>query len=540
MTLKIEKIEKDNLRELHQHKINFFTYISHEFKTPLTIILASLDTFFSGERIPDIYKSQIITLKRNVLRLQFLITQLMDFRKIETEHTATNMQYGNVIQFLKELFNAFSTLFKKKELEYIFISAHEVLYMSFDPDKLEKIVSNLLSNAFKYTPEHGEITFRIETLKRESESCLLLTVSDTGKGMTEEQLGKIFGLFYKIEDNEDEFHGTGIGLALTQSLVKLLNGKISVTSKPGEGSSFTVELPYSESDASSSSETIMPDKSLIDNFLIQSTLNESESDMEAENTTSDFLILLVEDNKDLLKFLFSHFKEKYKVNTAGNGTEALALIERNVPDLIITDLMMPQMDGIALCRELKTRFEYSHIPVIMLTAKSDLETRMESLEVGADIYLPKPFILSELELHVRNILSARDNLKKHFLQFGTIDVNHPIRNKDQHFIERVTDIVLRHIDDADFGVTELTRELGTGRTLLHTKLKQILDLSTTEFVNTIRIREAQKLLMSNPGLTMSEVAYQVGFNDPNYFSRTFRKILNVSPTDFRAGLAKGE
>lgn len=538
MVLKIEKIEKEKLQELHQHKMNFFTYISHEFKTPLTIILASLDSFFSGDRFPPQYMNQMITLKRNVLRLQFLINQLMDFRKVETDHATTNLQYGNVIQFLKELFNAFSTLFKRKELEYVFISQHEDLNILFDPDKLEKIVSNLLSNAFKYTPEHGVITLKIETIRENHDPLLSLTVSDTGPGMTEEQLTKIFNLFYKIDQNQNEYQGSGVGLTLTQSLVKFLNGKITVTSKPGEGSSFTVTLPYTESGLPVNPDAIPLNKGVVNNLLEQSSLNGEGHG--PENNKSGFEILFVEDNKDLIKFLCDHFKGKYRVNTAANGLEALQSIEKNIPDLIVTDLMMPQMDGISLCKKLKSGFEYCHIPVIMLTAKSDVETRIESLEVGADIYMPKPFLLSELELHIRNLLQSKANLKKHFIQFGHIDAEQPIKNKDQQFIEKATAVILRNLDNPEFGVTMLTNDLGIGRTLLHTKLKQILDLSATEFINTIRIREAQKLLLEKPELTMSEVAYQVGFNDPNYFSRTFKKIFNVSPTDFRNGSMKRE
>lgn len=532
MALRIEKIEKEKLQELHQHKINFFTYISHEFKTPLTIILASLDAFFASDKIPEAFAGKVITLKRNVLRLQFLINQLMDFRKVETDHATTNLQYGNVILFLREIFEAFTTLFKRKELEYIFHTQLDSLYIKFDPDKLEKIVSNLLSNAFKYTPEHGEITFKIETTVNSDIPHLRLTVSDTGTGMTEEQLSKIFNLFYKIENEQNEYQGSGIGLTLTQSLVKFLNGTISVDSKPGEGTSFIVNLPYSsEKDSAEKAENIPLNMSIIENLMNQS-LPEAQV-AETEEDASGFEIYFVEDDKDFLKFLCSHFREKYKTTALSNGLEAWNMVQKKIPDMIVTDLMMPKMDGITLCKKLKSGFEYCHVPVIMLTSRSDIETRLESLEVGADVYLPKPFLLSELELQIKNILLSKENLKKHFIQFGKIEIETPLKNKDQQFIEKITRVVQSHIDDPEFGVSKLTAELGIGRTLLHTKLKQILDLSATEFINTIRLREAQKLMVENQELTMSEIAYKIGFNDPNYFSRTFRKLFNISPTDFR-------
>ncbi len=531
MSVNIQRIEKEKLQELHQHKINFFTYISHEFKTPLTIIIASIDAFFSGDHISGELRNRMIPVRRNVLRLQFLLNQLMDFRKIETDHATINLEEGDIVNFLREIFNAFSTLFKKKELEYVFISQFESLQLKFDPDKIEKIVSNLLSNAFKYTPEHGQITFKVDTCNEDNLSCLMLTVSDTGNGMTEEQMGKIFKLFYKIEDNQNEYLGSGIGLTLTQSLVKFLNGTINVESKSGEGTTFIVKLPNDDGLESVNKQGLTIDKSIIDNLLMQ--FSDEDCGQKNEACKSDFEILFVEDNKDLLTFLSDHFRKKYKVKAMSNGLDALNAIQKNVPDLVVTDLMMPLMDGISLCKELKTNFEFSHIPVIMLTAKSDIATRLESLEVGADVYLPKPFLVSELELYIKNILISKSNLKQHFIRFGNLAVEHPIKNREQQFIEKITCLVHKNIDNSDFGVSNITNELGIGRTLLHTKLKQILDLSATEFINAIRIREAQKLLIEKPDLTMSEVAYKVGFNDPNYFSRTFKKAFNISPTDFR-------
>ena len=535
LTLKIEKIEKEKLTEMHQHKINFFTYISHEFKTPLTIILATLEAFLSGENktIPDELKNKIFTLKRNALRLQFLINQLMDFRKIETDHASPVMQTGDVICFLREIFYAFNTLFTRKELEYIFVSEYKSLYMKFDPDKLEKIVSNLLSNAFKYTPHNGGITFRVGSLTEGESTYLKFSVSDTGNGISNEKLEKIFNLFYKINDNQNDYQGSGVGLTLTQSLVKFLHGSISVESKQGEGTTFTVKLPYTEElQTNNTQNNISFNRNIIDNLMLQSPPDNEEQG--TKDLHKEFEILFVEDNRELLNFLADHFKQKYSTCTVTNGLDALQLIKKRMPDLVVTDLMMPRMDGISLCKELKSGFEYSHIPIIMLTAKSDIETRIGSLEVGADQYLAKPFMLSELELQIRNILVAKANLRKHFIQFGNIQVESPIKNRDQQFIEKITSVVLEHIDDPEFGVSIITKEIGIGRTLLHTKLKQILGLSATEFINTVRLNEAQKILLKNPDLTMAEVAYKVGFNDPNYFSRTFKKIFDVSPTNFRS------
>ncbi len=537
MTLKIEKIEKEKLQELHQHKVNFFTYISHEFKTPLTIILATLDSINSSYRIPAVFNNLHNTVKHNIFRLQFLINQLMEFSKVETDHALINLKYGDVVSFLKELFEAFIPLFQKKELNYFYIPCQDHLNIPFDSDKLEKIVSNLLTNAIKFTSEQGEIKLEIDIVHDDDQPYLSLTVSNTGKGLTKEQIGKVFNLFYKSEDQQNEFQGSGIGLTLTQSLVRFLKGKISVKSKPGVSTSFNVQLPYDVKEVASKPETIPVNKSIIENLLFQSSLKniESEPEIESKKSNSDFRILFVEDNQELLQLLFNHYRKQYKVSKACNGIEAFNLVKNTIPDLIVTDLMMPEMDGASLCQKLKTSVEYSHIPIIMLTAKSDVETRIESLEVGVDIYLPKPFLFSELELHIQNILSLRNNLKMHFFHFSLIDTEHPVNNKELNFIEKIMACVIGHLDDPDFGVPQLTQEIGIGRTQLHMKLKQILNLSTTEFINVVRVREAQKLLNAGTELTISEISYKVGFNDPNYFSRTFRKILNISPSDYKNG-----
>lgn len=532
MALKIEKIEKEKLNELHQHKLNFFTYISHEFKTPLTIILATLDALFPDDNISANLKNKILTLKRNAFRLQLLINQLMDFRKIETDHTEPNLQLGNVVQYLQEIFHAFCPLFHQKNIEYHFETTSNSLYSWFDPDKLEKIVSNLLSNAFKYTPPDGVITFRVSLEIEEDTSWLRFSVSDTGTGINKDKLNKIFNLFYKINKGQNEYQGSGVGLTLTQSLVKYLKGNITADSIPGIGSTFTVQLPFIE--AKQPKDTPKPldfNRDIINDLISQSFKQEDEP--VSNMTPKEFDILFVEDNKELLKFLHQHFRTKYAVTSTPNGLAALESIKKNIPDLIVTDLMMPEMNGIALCKKLKSNFEYCHIPIIMLTSKSDIETRLESLEVGADYYLPKPFNLPELELHIRNILSAKTNLKKHFIHFGNLNIEHPIKNRDQQFIEKITLLIQEEMSNPEFSVANLTAKLGIGRTLLHTKLKQIMDMSATEFINTIRLTEAKKLLIEYPELTMAEVAYKIGFNDPNYFSRTFKKVFGTTPSNFR-------
>ena len=331
-----------------------------------------------------------------------------------------------MIDFLHEISDAFTPLFKRKELEYTYLSGTRNLFIKFDPDKLEKIVSNLLSNAFKYTPEYGKVSFKIETIRDENKTFLMMTVYNTGNEMTKEQLEKIFNLFYKVENDENKYLGSGIGLTLTQSLVNYLNGTITVDSRVGWGTAFVVKLPYTrENEKPSKTDAISLNKSIIENLMIQSAAE--KEDFEQQESSSELEIYFVEDNKEFLKFLYNQFKEKYKVTALHNGAEAWELIQKHVPDLVVTDLMMPQMDGVTLCKNIKSNFAFCHVPVIILTAKSDVESRIESLEVGADLYLPKPFLLSELELQIKNILTAKANLKKHFNQFGGVGIENPVK-----------------------------------------------------------------------------------------------------------------
>jgi signal transduction histidine kinase/ligand-binding sensor domain-containing protein/AraC-like DNA-binding protein len=532
--LQIEKIERENAIALHQHKLNFFTYISHELKTPLTLIIASVDSLLSNEGISDEINKKIIAVKQNAIKLKFLIRQLLEFRKIESDHAVVKNQRFDVVEYLKDAFQAYIPLFDKKSITASFTSSVEELFISFDPDKLEKIVTNLLSNAFKYTPEKGSIELNFKTPEDSSQKIMTIFVKDTGIGIPADRIGRVFDLFYKEEKSNPELDGTGIGLAFTKSLIKLLNGHISVESEPGKGSTFRVELPYLEVEKTEidSSIPVLSKRDVLTNDLL-TVLPENGITTTTTQVVKDYEILFVEDNKDLLGFLSEHFKKTYKVVIAENGIKALDYLKNNTPDLVVTDVMMPEMDGIELCKEIKTNFNTCHIPVFMLSAKSSVEARLEGLGVGADAYIPKPFLLSEIELQIRNVLNSKMNLKKHFLQFGNFDIKNTLNNRDQQFVEKVVEFIHENMDNQDLDVGYIVSEMGISRTLLHTKLKQILDLCTTEVINMVRLKEAKKLLHNNEELTVSEIAYRVGFNDPNYFSRTFKKFFRSSPSNFR-------
>lgn len=536
MALKVERIEKEKIHEINQQKLNFFTYISHEFKTPLTLIIASIDRYINhGYHRENVQVRDFKLIKRYASRLHFLIDQLMDFRRIETSHGNLDLSRGDIITFLRDTFSAFIPLFSKKNIHYQTSSNIEEHITYFDADKLEKILTNILSNAIKNTKTFGEISMEIEIDRKNQK--IHITLLDTGIGLMEGESDKVFIPFYQSKSDKVKTTGSGIGLALVHSLIKYLKGDINIVSTVEEGTKIKITLPiHDHLDAEPElMKSIEGNKSLsIDHELFDEEDWNDEEDDHQEEAESDFELMIVEDNNDLLKFLTNHFSGYYKISYARDGKSALEKIKHSLPDIIISDVIMPKIDGITLCKRLKSTLSTSHIPVILLTAKSTVHNKIEGLDVGADAYLPKPFNLKELELLIKNILDSRNNLKKHFLTFGNVE-NHevPINNKDQDFLRKLTETVHAHLDDPDFNITTFTKEVGISRTLLHLKIKKLVNLSTSEFVRTIRLQKAAQLLKESD-ISVSVVAYKVGFSDPNYFSRSFKEKYNKTPSEYKA------
>ncbi|MEH0152882.1 two-component regulator propeller domain-containing protein [Limibacter armeniacum] len=530
MVLQLERVEKEKIREVNQHKLNFFTYISHEFKTPLTLIIAAIDKL-SEKGNTHAGEQELKLVKRNATRLHHLIDQLMEFRKTESDHTSLHLSKGDMVVFLKDTFESFVPLFVKKQLDYRFNAEIKECVIYFDPDKIDKIVTNLLSNAVKHTNAFGEISMSLTLATQENNRTLKIQITDTGSGLSDGEAEKIFLPFYQSKNETLKAEGTGIGLALVRSLVHYLKGEISVDSQLDQGTTITVTLPLVDQVALSEKVVLgQGNRSILTQDLLYEETETAE--VEKEEGKAEYEILIVEDNKELLKFLVSHFSPHYKVSHAADGKTALEKIEKGLPDLVISDVMLPKMDGMTLCRKVKTEVATCHIPVILLTAKANVENKLKGLDEGADAYIPKPFNMKELELVVKNTLNARANLKKHFQQFGNLEgYTEPVNNRDQAFVNKLTELVHKHMDDPDFNVTVLTKEAGVSRTLLHMKLKKLLNLSTTEFIKMIRMQQAAKLLRE--GLNVSEVAFQVGFKDPSYFSRSFKDKFNISPSEYK-------
>jgi ligand-binding sensor domain-containing protein/signal transduction histidine kinase/DNA-binding response OmpR family regulator len=545
LNVKLADLEKNKNKELSQHRLNFFTYISHEFKTPLTLIIATLEQMMSQEEISQKQNKYGTLMRKSAMRLLFLINQLMDFRKIETDHASIVLNKGEIVGFIKSSFEAFYPLMEKLSIKGEFSSNIDSYIVYFDPDKLEKILSNLISNSCKSMKESGTISVLVKIKELvhpanpsdsgEKTSDIVITIKDDGPGLSPSKLKQIFQPFYS--DDISGIQSSGIGLSLVKSLVKYLNGHIDVRSSEKKGTKFTIQLPliHNPSPNSVRDEIFVENNSSIsvDGSMYQLDAEPVMGNQNYEDGGHrEYELLIVEDNLELSSFLANHFSRIFRITTAFNGEEALEQISNSHPDLIISDIMMPVMNGYDLCYRVKETFETCHIPIILLTAKTGEEGRIEGLYKGADAYIGKPFNLRELDLQVRNIIKARESIRKNFASFDSLD--EPVSqlcSKDQLFVEYLVKIVHNYLDDGQFDVDTFCQEVNVSRTLLHMKLKKITGLSTTEFIKSIRLNEAKKMLMERE-YSVSEIAYRVGFNDPAYFSRSFKKKFNASPSSF--------
>ncbi len=548
MKIRLANMEKEKNEEISRHRLNFFTYISHEFKTPLTLIIATLDHIMNYEDILPKFKDYGIVMRKNAMRLLFLINQLMEFRKIETDHAAIKFNRGEIIGFIRSTFMTFKPLMQNKSVKWNFTSNEESYIVYFDADKLEKILTNLISNSCKSFKEPGTINVDVRIAERnhladpsgmnEKNGSITITIVDDGPGLPPEKLNQVFEPF-RVSDTSDSL-SSGIGLSLVKGLVKQLGGQIMITSPQKGGTSVIVQLPLVHNPAPE----LIKDETFIDSNITSSfdgsilyldQENEEYVEISDDGSSREYDLLVVEDNKELAAFLAHHFNMVFRVHLAYDGEEGLQKVKKCNPDLIISDIMMPKMDGFTLCSQVKESIETSHIPVILLTSKNSEESRMEGYYKGADAYVGKPFKLKELDLQIRNILRARENIRKHFASFEGIRKSvSKLGNKDQMFIRMLTDTVHKHLDDGSFDVEQFCQEANVSRTLLHMKIKKITGLSTTEFIKNIRLSEAKKMLEEGR-YTISEIAYRVGYNDPAYFSKSFKKLFGKSPSEFEHG-----
>lgn len=536
LAVQLERVEKEKIREINQHKLNFFTFISHEFKTPLTLIIASIEKFFSQSVKNSQNQQELLSIKKNATRLHHLIEQLMEFRKVETDHASLELRKGDLILFIRDTFTAFTPLFNHKELEHQIKSSHAEYYCYFDAGKIEMILANILSNAIKNTDHGGKVNLDVNVKrekKEEGQTLLNIKVSDTGTGISKEEHERVFSPFYQSRSGQSDYIGSGIGLALVKSLIEYLKGNIEIQSHPKIGTTINISVPLWHKPITEGKKIVSISGNSHPNIKAELLL---EKEVE-EGFTRGFLsekeliILIVEDNRELLKFLHRHFAQKYKVLLAKNGEEALAKVEKSLPDLIISDIRMPEMDGVRLCKEIKQEPHTNHIPFILLTAKNGGHSKIEGLSVGADAFMSKPFNLQELDLLVHNMLASRKSIQSHVSNLSPIGIeNIPANNQDKEFLRQVVTLIEENYHRPDLSIAGLAKMMGISRSLLHLKMKKITNMNASDFIKQLRMNKAAELLKK--GNSISEVAYQVGFNDPNYFSKVFKKEFKVSPSNY--------
>jgi len=517
-----ESRETRRIKELDKLKTKFFTNISHEFRTPLTLILAPIEKM-SKNTSSEEDAQQLNTLQKNAKRLLNLVNQLLDIKNIEKEGLFFNPCEGDVISFIEDSVSAFSDLSEKKHIQLDLESDLSFLHTQFDADKLEKIIFNLLSNAFKFTPPEGKIKVKCQFEEGEDEHGILhLSFEDSGIGIPETELPKIFDRFYTSNiDSEILNAGSGIGLSLALEFAKMHGGDIQVESKIGEGSKFlvTLYLPYSSEK------------------MAWSDSHESQEVYEEASTTEDNekpLVLLVEDNEEFRHYLADFLNDNYRISMAHDGKDGLEKAIRLMPDLIISDLMMPHMNGVTLCQHIKKDIKTSHIPVIILTARSSEEKHLEGLDSGCNLYITKPFNLDILQSSIRNLLSERARLQYHYRKVISVNTSeHEIESLDDQLIQKAIQVVENHIEEPEFSVEQMSKELGMSRGQLYKKLSTLTAKSPVEFIRQIRLQRAAQLLGKSQ-LTIAEVAYKVGYNNAKYFSKHFKEFHGTLPSAYAA------
>jgi signal transduction histidine kinase/DNA-binding response OmpR family regulator len=537
--------QSEKLMEMDQIKSKFFANISHEFRTPLTLILGIVNKQIQKPQSPPNLKDSK-TMERNAQRLLQLINQLLDLSKLESGGMKLQAAEGDIVLFVKNSTAQFESMATGKDIKLTFngypvetTTTSDPIRLYFDPKKIQKVCSNLISNAVKFTPRSGEIGIEVELVAgREGKGDqVAIKVINSGPEIPVEKLSRIFDRFYQVDSNSNRaYEGTGIGLALVKELTELHHGHIKVESKMNR-TTFIVELPLSSAYLN---EDEMVDLNPSDFGMIAAVAEQPSSSpatKEQEGNTKpdeDHLeVLVVEDNTDLRAFIIEALSSEYQVTAAFDGVGGFEKAESLIPDLIVSDVMMPRMDGYDLCKKLKTNDKTNHIPVILLTAKAAKENKLEGLRIGADDYLVKPFDEEELRIRIRNLITIRQKLQRKFRN----EIRHrpkeiKVASVHQKFLEALKVVIDKNIDNESFSVEDLGRQIGMSRSQIHRKLKALTNQSATTFIRNYRLYQAAELLEANAG-NITEIAYQVGFNSQTYFSSSFQELFGCSPTDYR-------
>ncbi len=525
-----------------------YTNITHELLTPLTVISASVDRL--REKAPS-NEQDYDLMQLNIERMVRLLQQILETSKSQSGELKLLVAQGDVMQYIRQTAVCIEPLMAKKGLDFKIECEPETMMGWIDTDKLDKIIYNLLSNAAKYTDgENGKVLLQVHTNKRYDH--IIIKVSDNGIGIPPDKMKKLFRRFYDGEYRQQKTIGTGLGLALTRELVYLHGGTIECDSEEGVGTTFTVTLPINKESFSASQ---IDEQHRIDINMARSAIldianrlhDEEPQELEESNVVDDdaYKLLIVEDNVELLMLMNQLLSTRYHVKTASNGKEALKIIKKEELDIIISDVMMPVMDGLTLTKRIKGDPNYQHLPIILLTAKTQEEDRNEALQIGADSYVTKPFKMSDLELRINNIVENRNRVREEFKgnlakPIAITIAQQPTNTEptpDELFLKRAMDCVYEHLDNSEYDRDALAADMGASSSSLYNKLRALTGLSINNFIRDIRMKEAMRLAQQNPLIRVSDLAYKVGFKDPKYFSTCFKKEYGLLPKEYIESLS---
>lgn len=534
--LELEHEHSEKLEEVDHMKSRFFANISHEFRTPLTLILGPSESIIT-ETLDEKTKKKAGSIKRNANRLLNLINQLLDLSKLEAGRLKLETSYSNIVTFVKGIAMSFESLAERKDIVLKIKNTSDEIELYFDKEKMEKVFTNLLANAFKFTPGGSKITISVSETDNNS---VEIKIKDAGIGIPQEELPKLFDRFYQVDSSHTrERGGTGLGLALAKELVELHLGSIKVESEEKKWTEVTVTLPLGK-------EHLLPEEILVADepleeikILVEEEEGRESTSMQVDKPLPEdiikykTIILVVEDNTDVREYIKDSLKNEYYIEEAANGEQGLRKAEKIIPDLIISDIMMPKMDGNELTRKLKNDERTSHIPVILLTAKSEQESKLEGLETGADAYLTKPFDTKELQIRIKNLINLRRKLQQKFSHGKIVTIKgeeKKVSGLDEKFMKKVLEVIENHISEETFSIEDFGSEVGMSRMQIHRKLKALTGKSASHYIRSVKLFKAKEMIGKHEA-TISEIAYSLGFSSPAYFTRCFKEEYGHPPSE---------
>jgi len=516
-------------KQLTEYKLRFFTNISHEFRTPLTIIRGSIDNLLGYDNLPWFVSKQVNALSKSSTRLLRLIDQLLEFRRLQNNKMELRLEKTDAVNFFNDIYQTFNEIAEKKKIEYIFKSDEKKWRMLIDKNKMDKIAYNLLSNAFKHVPDAGKISMNLHFSA--ANDLFILRVADNGKGIPKEQRDNLFARFYQVNYTSN---GTGVGLHLTSELVKVHKGSIKYIESEWGGACFEVSIPLSDADYSQ--------EEIIDNetatYTPENVVTDSLKDMKSFDSPigkpyKEYDIMVVEDDEDVREFLVSQLSEYFTVSSADNGAEGLKKIAESQPNVIVSDVMMPEIDGFELTKRIKNGVDTSHIPVILLTAHSSEQHLLEGVKMGADDYITKPFSIEYLFTRIVKLIEQREKLQQLFMsEPGLKQLNANFTDRDKVFLNKLHDVIEKNMANAEFTIDDFAQDMSMARTTFFKKVKGLTGYSPNEYLRIIKMKKAAELLLTTD-LNVSEISYQIGINDQFYFSKSFKSQFGVSPSHYR-------